>query len=266
MNRTQRSLGTLAWGLALLLSSCQDDAQFRALNDQIRALESSQAQSKAEMSRLQMQMRSLQTERDKIKEERDKLESQVKEAANALDSVKKDFENYKQQYKVSIRKRAPGMLLEMVEVEGKRFENVKIRELTDSSLVFMHQAGTMSVQLSELKPDMQARLGYQPASTQAIMASRKAGEAKGVDLDDEFKQVDQRLAEVKREMAGLQRQLMDVSTAVIRETNKIDGDPTVHRSAEAAIRVRLNELEITHKTLNQRSQELAQQIRLSRSR
>lgn len=266
MNRIRRSVGTLAWGAALLLASCQDDAQFRALNDQIRALESAQAQSKAEMSRLQMQMRSLQAERDKIQAERDKLEGQMQEATNALESVKKDFENYKQQYKVSIRKRAPGMLLELVEVEGKRFENVKVRELTDSSLVFMHQAGTMSVQLSELKPDMQERLGYQPASTQAIMATRKAGSTQGVDLDGEFKQVDERLAEVKKEISALQRQLQEVLTAVIRETNKIDGDPTVHRSAEAAIRVRLNELDVTQKTLFQRSQELAHQIRMSRSR
>ncbi len=251
----------------LLLTGCQDEAQFRALNEQIRALESSQGQSKAELNRLQIQMRSLQLERDKIKEERDKLQSQIDEAQKALESIQKDFEEYKNQYRLSIRRRAPGMELDVVEIDGKRFEKVKIRELTEESLTFMHQAGTMSVNLSQLKPDMQERFGYQKAAPVMALTRDGVRNQGGVELDHEVRMVENRLLEVRKEMGDLQRKLVEANHAVKIEENKREGgNPTLHQQAVAALRVKLNQLEVEHQNLTQRSRELSHRVRMNQLR
>lgn len=257
---------TIALGAALCLTSCQEDPQLRILSDQIRALESAQAQDKAEVKRLQMQMRSLQSERDKIKEERDKLLPQLEEARNALDSLRKEFEAYKQHYKLSIRKRAPGMELEAVEVGGKRYEKVVIRDLTETSLVFIHQAGTMSVQLNQLKPEMQERLGYSPPSSVPVMVKHPPSTATTQDLEAEMLEVEKKLGEVRKLKSDLVRSLNENSRAENDERFKSDGDPTVYRTAAAAIRVKLNELDVEERDLYVRNKELADLLRARRLR
>lgn len=262
--KTPRSTGlTAVLASCLLLTGCQDEAQIRALSDQIRSLESLQGQSKAELNRLQIQMRSLQIERDKIKEERDKLQSQIDEAQKALEAIRKDFEEYKQQYRLSIRQRAPGMELDQLEIDGKTFENIRIRALTEDSLTFLHSAGTMSVNLSQLKPEMQERFGYQAAMP--VMAFKSGTGAK--DIEREARQVEDRLTQIKTEMGNLQRKLSEMNLAVHNEARKENGgNPTPFRETAAAIRVKLNELEVEHQALNNRSRELLHQIRINRLR
>jgi outer membrane murein-binding lipoprotein Lpp len=160
----------------LLLSGCRDEAQVRALGDQIRALEAAQQQAKSELSRVQLQLRVLQAEQEKVQAERERLKTRAAEAEKALKAMQNEFEAYKKQYKVSIRKRAPGMELDVVEIDGKRFEKVKVRDLTAENLTFMHQAGTMSVSLKQLKPELQERLGYEVATPEIVPV---AGPAKG---------------------------------------------------------------------------------------
>ncbi len=258
----KKTLKLLGLGGALALSSCQDDAQLRVLNDQIRALEAAQGHAKAEMNRVQMQMRSLQTERDKIKEERDKLEAQIDEARKALDSIQKDFDDYRAQYKLSIRKRAPGMELEVVEVDGKRFENVRIRELTEDSMIFMHGAGTMSVNLSQLKPEMQRRLGYEVLKS--VMAAAKTGA--GDDLEAQARRVDEKLNKLLKERELMQKEFYTANLAIQVEERKTEGNPTVHRGAAAAMQVKLNEMDVELKSLQAQQRDLGYRLRASRLR
>ena len=255
--------GFLAAGV-MLLSSCQDDAQIRMLGDQIRALESSQAQSKAEMNRLQLQMRSVQAERDKLKEEKDKLQSQLDEATKALESVQKDFADYKNQYKLSIRRRAPGMELDMVEVDGKKYDKVKVRELTDTALTFMHQAGTMSVPLSQLKPDMQARLGYEKAVP--VMATGRKSGGTVMAVDQEMEQSEKRVAELRTKLTNLQRNVAEENMKIFQAQSTEGGNPTLHRQAVAAMQVQINELDVELQGLMRRRTELANELRKKQMR
>lgn len=257
--------GFLAAGV-MLLSSCQDEAQIRALGDQIRSLESSQAQSKAEMNRLQLQMRSVQAERDKLKEEKDKFQSQLDEATKALEAIQKDFAEYKNQYKLSIRRRAPGMELEMVEVDGKKYEKVKVRELTDSALTFMHQAGTMSVQLSQLKPDMQARLGYEKGVPVMANGGSAAGLGSNMALDQEMDQTEKRIAVLRTQLSNLKRKIGDENLKAHNANYAGASDPTIHRQAAAAMQVQVNELDVELNTLVKRRSELANAIRMKQLR
>jgi predicted RNase H-like nuclease (RuvC/YqgF family) len=250
----------------IVLCSCQDDAQIRSLGEQIRALESSQAQAKAEMNRLQLQMRSVQAERDKLKEEKDKFQSQLDEATKALEAIQNDFAEYKNQYKLSIRKRAPGMELDMVEVDGKKFEKVKIRELTDTALIFMHQAGTMSVPLNQLKPEMQVRLGFEQGVP--VMAGIKGGrgQSSGMALDQEMDQVEKRIALQRTKLSNLQRNAALENLKAHNASFKQGGDPTIHRQAVAAMQVQINEVEVELNGLVKRRSELANDLRMKQLR
>lgn len=249
----------------LLLSGCQDDAQMRAMTEQIRALEMAQGQSKAELSRVQLQMRSLQAERDKIKEEKEKLQQQIEEANRAAESIKKDFEDYKQQYKLSIRKRAPGMELELVEVDGKKFEKVKIREVTDTSLTFIHAAGTVSVHLRELSPTLQTTLGYE--APVPVTASSAAGEGGGnaLGIDQELDATNKKLTALSAKILTLQRSMHDAGRRARDAEVTPGGDPTVHRQAAAAYQVQITESEVELRTLQNRSRQLAEKQRLQRN-
>jgi hypothetical protein len=231
------------WLVALMfgLCSCQDDAQLRLLGDQVRGLESIQAQSKAEMARLQLQMKAVQAERDKLKAERDKLQSQMDEAAKALEAIRKDFTDYKAQYKVSIRKRAPGMELEVVEFEGKKFERVRVRELTDSNLTFMHQSGTMSVPLNRLSPTLQSRLGYEKAMPVMAVTKEAASITEGVGLDQQMEEIDYGVVRLRGQLESMRRAFADENSKVQQALTVNNSDPTLHRHAAAALQVRINE-------------------------
>jgi hypothetical protein len=231
------------WLVVLMfgLCSCQDDAQLRLLGDQVRGLESIQAQSKAEMARLQLQMKAVQAERDKLKAERDKLQSQMDEAAKALEAIRKDFTDYKAQYKVSIRKRAPGMELEVVEFEGKKFERVRVRELTDSNLTFMHQSGTMSVPLNRLSPTLQSRLGYEKAMPVMAVTKEAASITEGVGLDQQMEEIDYGVVRLRGQLESMRRAFADENSKVQQALTVNNSDPTLHRHAAAALQVRINE-------------------------
>lgn len=244
----------------VLLSGCQDEAQIRALGDQIRALEGIQAQTKAEMNRLQLQMRSVQAERDKLKEEREKLESQMNEAKKALESIQKDFADYKAQYKLSIRRRAPGMELEVVEVDGKKFERVRVRELTDVSLTFMHPAGTMSVPLKQLKPDLQKRLGFEQG-VPVMAAAKPDGVEGGVAMDQQMAGLGNRIMELRAKISNLERNAADEFRKALAAESNEGADPTIHRQAEAAMRVQINELEVELNGVQKRRMDLQQKMR-----
>jgi hypothetical protein len=264
-NQSFSKLSGLCLASVLLLSSCQDDAQVRAMSDQIRALEMAQGQSKAELSRVQLQMRSLQAERDKIKEEKEKLQLQIEEAKRAAESIKKDFDDYKQQYKLSIRKRAPGMELELVEVDGKKFEQVKIRELTETTITFMHAAGTMSASLKQLTPELQAKLGFETAMPVMANLGNSGGAGNDLGIDQELDATNKKLTAVTARVSNLQRSMQDANRRARDAEVNTGEDPTIHRQAAAAYQVQINEAEVEMRGLQALSRQLAEKQRMQRT-
>ena len=248
------------------LSSCQDEAQVRSLGDQIRGLETIQAQAKAEMGRLQLQMKAVQAERDKLKAERDKLQSQMDEAAKALEAIKKDFSDYKAQYKVSIRKRAPGMELEMVEIDGRKFERVKIRELTESNLTFMHQAGTMSVPLNRLNPSLQTRLGFERAVPVMAVNKTSASNTEGVGFDEQLEEIDYEVVRLRGPLESMRRAFAEENNNVQKALVITNSDPTLHRHAAAALQVRINESDVELASLLKRKAQVEERMRAAKGR
>jgi len=141
----------LSLAITLILAGCREDmSKIQSLQDEIRAVEEKEFKSRQELTRLKNQVSSMEAERDKLKEDKTKLESEVEAAKKGLETMKKQFEDYKSQYKISIRKRAPGMMLGDMVVDGRSYKNVKIREVQDDGIYIGHEGGLTNVKWSQV--------------------------------------------------------------------------------------------------------------------
>ena len=147
------------------LAGCEEDAaRVQALQDEVKALEEKDFKTRQELTRLKSQTSALESEREKLKEEKSKLEGEVEAARKNLDAMKKQFEDYKSQYKVSIRKKAGGMDLGDLLVEGRAYKNVKVREVQDDSVYVSHEGGLTNFPWRQLSEKLQFLFAYRDPS------------------------------------------------------------------------------------------------------
>ncbi|MCB1224916.1 MAG: hypothetical protein KDK99_03805 [Verrucomicrobiales bacterium] len=245
----------------LSLSACEDRAQIDALNNQVRVLESAQNKAKEDLARVQLQMRTLQKERETIKEEKEKLQQQLDEAKQNLDDVKGEFQTYKQQYKLSIRERAPGMSLGNLEIAGREYRNVKIRELSEVQIAVMHDAGTASFAVADLPENIQGMLAIEkvPTATEASQGIRKNGVDSRLDYDREMTRLTIAMESVQGDINSMRQQMTEHIRAST-DANASSEQKLVHQKALAALQVKLNLKEVDLQQLQK------QQVSLNRSR
>jgi len=148
--------------LIALLSACRDQARIDALEQHVRALEKAHQESRADLEEAKAQMREVQEQRNQMRDERDRFKDQLEENKRRLQELEKAFSDYKEKYKVAIRDRAPGMEFPQLKAGLRTYEKVRIRELTATSLTFLHQTGTASVPLTDLPEPMQQLFGHDP--------------------------------------------------------------------------------------------------------
>lgn len=232
--------------MSLGLTGCGDDAQMQAMANQVQALESAQGRSRAELSKMQLQIKALEAENAKLKGEREQLKERAIEVERSLDATTKDFENFKNQYKLSIRQRAPGMELTMVDLAGKKFDRVRIRELNDTTLTVMHDAGTMSVPLSELQPELQERLGY--GATYEVVKKVVKTEMTVSEAQEEFESLDRQIMNMRKDFSEMRSAMNDANRNA--QKAKVSGqDPIPFQKQAAEYQVKLNESDVKIRAL-----------------
>jgi hypothetical protein len=158
------------------------------------------------------------------------------------------------------------MELDLVEVDGKKYEKVKVRELTEASLTFMHQAGTMSVPLNQLKPDMQMRLGYDKGVPVMAMSKGAGGVSGGVGLDQEMEEVEKKITQIRAQLGTMKRTLTEETVKVRSAEITAGGDPTIHRQAAAALQVQINVSEVELQGLMNKRLDLTNKLRMKQGR
>jgi hypothetical protein len=68
------------------------------------------------------------------------------------------------------------ILIPELKAAGKTYENVRVREVTPTSVIIQYHGGMASVALADLPPDLQQRFGYEPAKA-AVETARLKTEA-----------------------------------------------------------------------------------------
>jgi hypothetical protein len=68
---------------------------------------------------------------------------------------------------------------DLVMLSGKRFENVRVTEITPATITFVHSSGVARIAFAEFGPDVQKKYGYDEAKARAWLAeqARQAAEA-----------------------------------------------------------------------------------------
>jgi hypothetical protein len=68
---------------------------------------------------------------------------------------------------------------DLVTAKGTRYENVRVTEITPTTIAFRHSAGAARLSFTELGPDVQKKYGYDEAKAKAWLAeeAKKAEEA-----------------------------------------------------------------------------------------
>lgn len=150
--------------LSLLLCQCDDGGvsiKIKGLRDEIDQLNHQNYETQQQVSRLQSQIESARNEKKKLEEEKAKAETEREAASKQLDQLKRDFETYKNQYKLSMIKRAPGMKVgDFTSSEGKSYHNVVLREISESQVNFNHEGGIMKLHYKQLPESLQDMLGF----------------------------------------------------------------------------------------------------------
>jgi hypothetical protein len=79
-----------------------------------------------------------------------------------IDKVKEAFMHHRDDYKASIRARAPGMKLEDFEAMGRQFKNVEVKTVDDWEIAFKHAAGMVRLNLADAPLELRVLFAYNP--------------------------------------------------------------------------------------------------------
>ncbi|MFZ4596624.1 MAG: hypothetical protein ACOYOF_20385 [Verrucomicrobiaceae bacterium] len=149
--------------LTLLLSHCDDGsaARIKSLRDEIEQMNQQSFDASQQVKRLQSQIESAKDEKKKLEAEKAEAEQTAAETQKKLEQLQRDFDTYKSSYKLSMQRRAPGMKIDdFSTVEGKKYSNIVLRELTDTYVNFSHDAGIIKLTAAQLPETVQALLGF----------------------------------------------------------------------------------------------------------
>lgn len=245
-----------------LLSSCRDDAHVQALQDEIRSLTERQGQVQGELNRIKTQMNSLSAERDQLKQEKAALEADLESARKNLEALQRDFAAYKAQYKISMRERAPGMQLGSLIVDGRTYQNVRVREATEELLAIIHDGGTMKFPWPSLPEQLQRLFGHQSNAVPVMVAVASAGRQSQVDPEKQAMDFDAAMLDLQKQIGEKNRQIKQVyedmqanGTATTEARARKDEDRllTLER-ARRAYEAQLTKLRAELRTLTERQQ------------
>ena len=67
---------------------------------------------------------------------------------------------------------APARADDLVTIKGKRYEKVRVTEITPVTIAFTHSSGVARLPFTELGPDVQKKFGYDEAKARAWLAEQ----------------------------------------------------------------------------------------------
>lgn len=193
--------------LCLLLCQCDDgsSSRIRGLKDEIQTLNQQIDDTQSQVTRLQSQIESSRSEKKKLEEDKGKAQEEREAISKELEQLRKDFETYKTQYKLGMRKRAPGFpVQDFTSVDGKQYKQVVLREITETQVNFNHAEGIMKLHYKQLPEDLQAVLGFliitpeQPQNTKARTAKQINAELYS-DREERIQVEDNKVRDLRKE-------------------------------------------------------------------
>lgn len=241
-----------------LIASCRDEHHLQALQDEVRALTERQSKAQSELNRIKTQLNAVSKERDQLKQDKATLEADLETARKSLESLQKNFAAYKSQYKLGMQQRAPGMSLGSLMVEGKNYQNVKVRESSDQLLAVIHDGGSAKFAWSSLPDPIQRLFGQSPddAPDGSNGSPDEAAEPAAV-FEAEMLNLEKQIGEGNHQIKLILQDMQKNSAAAIEaRVRKDDQRLLTLEQAKRAYETQLMKARAEIKTLTERQQSL----------
>ncbi len=224
---------------SLMLSQCDNGpgARIKGLREEIEALNHQKYEKQQQINRLQSQIDASRAEKKKLEEEKTKAEDERETTQKQLEQIKRDFDNYKNQYKLSMQKREPGLpLTDFVSSDGKSYQHVVLREITESQVNFTHDGGIMKLHYKQLPENLQAMLGFlieppKAAHEVKTMSNRQINTQRRTERDNAINEAEQKLRGLRDQRVNSMRQQNQLNLAIIRAESQ--GAPMMKLKREA---------------------------------
>lgn len=127
--------------------------------------------------------------REEVKQIREELIALRSDTEQSLDLVRKAVAEkqslqyaqaqFQERYLESVQKRAPGMLLGDITINNHSYLNARVKSLDAWDVSIIHTEGVSKLAMSDLSPDLQAKLGYNPNAGPKKPAVAPPGAAPG---------------------------------------------------------------------------------------
>jgi len=203
--------------LPLMLCHCDDggaNIKLKGLRDEIDQLSHQNYETQQQVDRLNSQIKAARTEKAKLEEEKAKVEAEREAANKKVDQLQRDFESYKAKYKLSMKTRAPGLnVADFTSADGKTYQHVVLREITDTHVNFTHDAGIMKLHYKMLPESLQDMLGYlielkapEPRDVSKLTAKQFNASLRS-DRDERQTEVESKLKDLRAQKEQLTRNL-----------------------------------------------------------
>lgn len=208
----------------LLLCQCDDggaNTKIKGLRDEIDQLNHQNYETQQQVTRLQSQIEASRNERKKLEEEKAKVEADRESAQKDLQQLQRDFETYKAKYKLSMRQRAPGLDVgNFTTADGKSYQHVVLKEITDSQVNFTHDGGIMKLHYKDLPESLQDMLGFliedKPAEVRDIktLSPKQQNAQARAERDSAIGLIEESLTSMRSRKAPLVRNISQVEEAL----------------------------------------------------
>jgi hypothetical protein len=140
--------------MSTLVGCNRESIDLQAIADEVDALKSKCVTLERVATDLRTQLRLVSEKQEELSTRLSQGNLAKAETVAGMDEIGKAFESYRATYRDFIRKQAKGMSFPFLEVEGRRFVNVVVRDLTDSEMSFQHRDGMSRVECDKLSEDV----------------------------------------------------------------------------------------------------------------
>ncbi|MBL9146039.1 MAG: hypothetical protein JNM99_20325 [Verrucomicrobiaceae bacterium] len=252
MNYRPRLTSTATSLLVLLLCQCDDggaNIKIKGLRDEIDQLNHQNYETQQQVTRLQSQIESSRNERKKLEEEKARVEAERESAQKDLQQLQKDFETYKSKYKLSMRQRAPGLEVgNFTSADGKAYQHVVLKEITDSQVNFTHDGGIMKLHYKDLPESLQDMLGFliedKPTEVRDIktLSPRQQNIQARANRDNAIGTIEEALTSLRSRKTPLMRDVAQAEEAV-RKANEAGESTTLLEASLLKYKLLLKQLD-----------------------
>jgi hypothetical protein len=117
-------------------------------------------------------------------------------------------------------------------INGKRFEKVRVIEVTPTTITIIHSTGAARVPLTEFPPDVQKKYGYDQAKAKAWLEEKAREERARRDREEAMRAEAARKAAAEKKQA---REEVDAIAHYLDDGGRLEYNPATHQLYDPGI-------------------------------